>query len=91
MRSRLSAPRCRLCRSWLRSPVGSALLVDAEQVARGIPYGASRFLIGLVTCFATHDCIPAVARRSRARSRRCCAAAGLLVTCEIVPRRTGVA
>ena len=26
-------------------------------------------------------------RRSRARSRRCCAAAGLMVTCEIVPRR----
>jgi len=25
--------------------------------------GASRFLIGLVTCFATHDGIPAVARR----------------------------
>jgi len=24
--------------------------------------GASRFLIGLVTCFATHDGIPAVAR-----------------------------
>src|ERR1700726_4749749 len=24
--------------------------------------GASRFLIGLVTCFATHDAIPAVAR-----------------------------
>src|SRR5215216_6383134 len=29
-------------------------------------------------------------RRSRARSRRCCAAAGLLVTCAIMPRRTGV-
>ena len=29
--------------------------------------GASRFLIGLVTCFATHDGIPAVAR---AASRR---------------------
>jgi hypothetical protein len=29
--------------------------------------GASRFLIGLVTCFATHDGIPAV---SRAASRR---------------------
>jgi hypothetical protein len=28
-------------------------------------------------------------RRSRARSRRCCAAAGLLVTCEIVLRRAG--
>ena len=27
------------------------------------------------------------ARRSRARSRRCCSSAGLLVTCEIVPRR----
>jgi hypothetical protein len=24
--------------------------------------GVSRFLIGLVTCFATHDGIPAVAR-----------------------------
>jgi hypothetical protein len=24
--------------------------------------GASRFLIGLVTCFATHDGIPTVAR-----------------------------
>jgi hypothetical protein len=24
--------------------------------------GASRFLIGLVTCFATHDGIPAVVR-----------------------------
>jgi hypothetical protein len=30
-------------------------------------------------------------RRNRARSRRCCAVAGLLVTCEIVPRRAGVA
>src|SRR3981081_3034373 len=39
--------------------------------------GASRFLIGLVTCFATHDGIPAVAC---AKWRRCCAAAGLLVT-----------
>jgi hypothetical protein len=29
------------------------------------------------------------ARRSRARSLGCCAAAGLLVTCEIVPRRAG--
>src|SRR5215211_135215 len=29
-------------------------------------------------------------RRSHARSRRCCAAAGLLVTCAIMPRRTGV-
>jgi len=27
--------------------------------------GASRFLIGLVTCFATHDGIPAVARSMR--------------------------
>jgi len=26
------------------------------------PADASRFLIGLVTCFATHDGIPAVAR-----------------------------
>ena len=26
--------------------------------------GASRFLIGLVTCFATHDGIPAVAAAS---------------------------
>ena len=30
-------------------------------------------------------------RRSHARSLGCCAAAGLLVTCEIVPRRAGVA
>jgi hypothetical protein len=30
-------------------------------------------------------------RLLRAASRRCCAAAGLLVTCEIVPRRAGVA
>jgi hypothetical protein len=44
--------------------------------------GASRFLIGLVTCFATHDGIPAVARASWCT-------AGLLVTCEIVPRRAG--
>jgi hypothetical protein len=42
---------------------------------------ASRFLIGLVTCFATHGGIPAVAL---------VAAAGLLVTCEIVPRRAGL-
>jgi hypothetical protein len=84
---------------------GSALLLDADQVARGIAEGAvantvrllgrllddlgaadlqplegavevlhggqawcgsvtraSRFLTGLVTCFATHDGIPAVAR-----------------------------
>jgi homoserine O-acetyltransferase len=35
--------------------------------------------------------IRARTRRSSARSRRCWAAAGLLVTCEIVPRRAGVA
>src|SRR6516164_4361439 len=29
--------------------------------------GASRFLIGLVTCFATHDGIPAVAPAARRR------------------------
>jgi hypothetical protein len=29
--------------------------------------GASRFLIGLVTCFATHDRIPAVARAAGER------------------------
>ncbi len=29
--------------------------------------GASRFLIGLVTCFATHGGIPAVARAARRR------------------------
>jgi len=64
--------------------------------------GASRFLIGLVTCFATHDGIPAVAHavwrqenwRLRCPADMCapqprqyCAAAGLLVTCEIVPHR----
>src|ERR687892_28925 len=32
--------RCRLCRSWLRSPDGSAQLLDADQVARGIAEGA---------------------------------------------------
>src|SRR5260370_17893645 len=39
-RSRLSASRCRLCRLWLRSPDGSAQLLDADQVARGIAEGA---------------------------------------------------
>jgi hypothetical protein len=29
--------------------------------------GASRFLIGLVTCFATHDGMPAVAPVARRR------------------------
>src|SRR5260370_13795871 len=33
-------PRCRLCRSGLRSPAGSPQLVDADQVARGIAEGA---------------------------------------------------
>src|ERR1700682_2505655 len=32
--------RCRLCRSWLRSPDGSAELVDADLAARGIAEGA---------------------------------------------------
>src|SRR5215204_5613507 len=32
--------RCRLCRSWQRSPDGSAQLLDADQVARGIAEGA---------------------------------------------------
>src|ERR1700682_5753712 len=40
-RRRARAPsRCRLCRSWLRSPDGSAQLLDADQVARGIAEGA---------------------------------------------------
>jgi hypothetical protein len=29
-----------VCRSWLRSPDGSAELVDADQIARGIAEGA---------------------------------------------------
>src|ERR687894_637682 len=32
--------RCRLCRSWQRSPDGSTQLLDADQVARGIAEGA---------------------------------------------------
>src|ERR687898_2983986 len=32
--------RCRLCRSWQRSPYGSTQLLDADQVARGVAEGA---------------------------------------------------
>src|ERR671911_1974703 len=32
--------RCRLCRSWQRSPDSSAQFLDADQVARGIAEGA---------------------------------------------------
>ena len=32
---------------------------------------------------------PITTAKGHARSRRCCAAAGLLVTCEIVSRRAG--
>ena len=41
--------------------------VHDDQASCGSLTGASRFLTGLVTCFATHDGIPAVAR---AASRR---------------------
>ena len=41
--------------------------VHDDQASCGSVTGASRFLTGLVTCFATHDGIPAVAR---AASRR---------------------
>jgi hypothetical protein len=41
--------------------------VHDGQASCGSVTGASRFLIGLVTCFATHDGSPAVAR---AASRR---------------------
>jgi len=37
-------------------------LTDHGQASCGSGASASRFLIGLVTCFATHDGIPAVAR-----------------------------
>ena len=37
--------------------------VHGGQASCGSVTGASRFLIGLVTCFATRDGIPAVARR----------------------------
>src|SRR5947207_13141734 len=40
--------RCRPCRSWLRSPGGSAELVDADQVARGIADGAVANPVGLL-------------------------------------------
>ncbi len=50
---------------------GSSADVNADvhdgQASCGPLTGASRFLTGLVTCFATHDGIPAVAR---AASRR---------------------
>ncbi len=36
--------------------------VHGGQSRCGSVTGASRFLIGLVTCFASHDSIPAVAR-----------------------------
>jgi len=36
--------------------------VQQEEVYLRLRTRASRFLIGLVTCFATHDGIPAVAR-----------------------------
>jgi hypothetical protein len=38
------------------------LLTDHGQASCGSVTGASRFLISLVTCFATHDGIRAVAR-----------------------------
>ena len=41
--------------------------VHGGHASCGSGAGASRFLIGLVTCFATHDGMPAVAR---AASRR---------------------
>jgi hypothetical protein len=41
--------------------------VHGRQANCGSFARASRFLIGLVTCFATHDGIPAVARDARAR------------------------
>jgi transposase len=49
--------------------------------------GASRFLIGLVTCFATHGGIPAVARRvapddQKAHRKRVGSSGGRPVTCE---------
>jgi hypothetical protein len=37
--------------------------VHGSQASCGSVTRASRFLIGLVTCFATHDSIPAVTRR----------------------------
>ena len=36
--------------------------IHAHHASRGPAAGASRFLTGLVTCFATHGGIPAVAR-----------------------------
>src|SRR5680860_383008 len=41
--------------------------VHGSQTRCGSVAGASRFLIGLVACFATHDGIPAVARCARRR------------------------
>ena len=41
--------------------------VHGSHASCGSAAGASRFLIGLVTCFATHGAIPAVARASWSR------------------------
>jgi hypothetical protein len=39
--------------------------VHGSHVSCGSVTGASRFLTGLVTCFAAHDGIPAIARSMR--------------------------
>ena len=46
---------------------GALAAAVSEAGGLGSTTGASRFLTGLVTCFATHDGIPAVARAARRR------------------------
>ncbi len=46
---------------------GHPLCDSGIHPSSGSAAGASRFLTGLVTCFATHDGIPAVARASSSR------------------------
>ncbi|MGH8909163.1 MAG: GntR family transcriptional regulator [Egibacteraceae bacterium] len=63
---------------------GALLASETELMER---YGVSRSSVrNAVAPLRVEGLV--VTERSRARSRRCCAAAGLLVTCTIVPRRT---
>ena len=63
--------------------------LDVEALARGVHMSAGHLSREFRLAYGESPYAYLMTRRSSVRSRRRCAVAGLLVTCEIVPRRAG--